>query len=87
MGRYDTGLRGKSSDYGATWATLGSLPVGTWVFKWAGGADVAGSRWIAGGATIQYTDDFGTTWADKTSSSLLAIDPTPSVIGMQVIEY
>lgn len=80
------GGKAKSSDSGASWATLPSLPVGTWSFAYAGGAS-ASSRWLAVGATIRYSDDFGGTWVNKDSASLLAINPTPNIIGAQVLEF
>lgn len=86
MTRYGAGARGKSSDAGATWAALGSLPVGGWVFQYAGGKDVT-SRWIAAGAVIRYTPDFGITWQNKESASLNAITFTPAIDMIRVVEY
>lgn len=90
MGRY--GLpgnlkKGKSSDYGSTFSFLPNLPVGNWTFRWAGGSGVSNSRWIAGGADVRVTHDFGDTWVNKTSTSLTSISPFPDIIGIHVVEY
>jgi hypothetical protein len=86
MTRHGAGARGKSSDAGATWASLGSLPVGNWFFQYAGGAGVT-SRWIAAGAVIRYSPDFGVTWQNKESSSLNQITFTPGIDMIRVVEY
>jgi hypothetical protein len=86
MTRYGAGARGKSSDAGATWATMGSLPVGIWTFQYAGDAGVE-SRWIAAGAVIRYTPDFGVTWENKESSSLNQITFFPEIDMIRVVEF
>ncbi|MDQ3004339.1 MAG: hypothetical protein M3R47_03005 [Chloroflexota bacterium] len=84
MGR-QSGGKNKSSDAGTTWSALPSLPVGNWFFQYAGGAGVT-SRWIAAGAVIRYTPDFGVTWQNKESASLNAITFTPAIDMIRVIE-
>lgn len=88
MTRYGAGARGKSSDAGATWATMGSLPPSNYVFQYAGGAGVT-SRWIAaaGGSLIRYTPDFGVTWENKESSSLLQVAFGATIDMIRVVEY
>lgn len=65
LGSWDSGLKGLSSDYGATWAGLPSLPPGgAYCFAYAGG-DGSASRWIAARGVVRYSPDFGTTWQNK----------------------
>jgi len=86
MGRYDTGARGRSSDVGTTWSTMGSLPFGNWWWDYAGGAGVE-SRWVAaGGSSVRYSDDFGVTWINK-EGHLSAVAPLPNIKGVKVITY
>ena len=83
MTRYDTGAKGKSSDGGSSWALLPSLPPGSWYFRYAGSP----SRWIAaGGSSVRYTPDFGTTWQNK-EGNLLSVAPTGGIVGVRVLEY
>lgn len=65
LASHDTTNKGKSSDGGASWADLSTLPyVGNiWRFAYSGGAGGA-SRWVAGSSYLYYSEDFGTTWID-----------------------
>lgn len=77
------GGKGKSSDYGATWATLGSLPVGShWCFAYAGPG-----RFIAANAVVRYSPDFGATWENKENSSLTSIVPFPNINMLKVLGF
>lgn len=84
MGRYTTGNKGKSSDSGATWTGLGSLPPGNHYFGYAGGAG-ASSRWVVGSAIIRYSPDFGTTWEEK-GGNILTIAPIPILTIVKVVQ-
>lgn len=86
MGKALAGGKGKSSDFGVTWGTLGSLPFGNYSFGYAGPGS-SGPRFIASGAVIRYSPDFGVTWVTKENSSLLALTPYPDVDLVQVIGY
>jgi hypothetical protein len=90
MLRYDTGKRGKSSDGGTTWATMGNLPfTSTYVFDYAGpgeGNTPATSRWVAAYSVIRYSPDFGTTWYNK-EGDITSIAPTPVISIVKVLEY
>jgi hypothetical protein len=86
MARVGAGARGKSSDGGATFASMGALPVGNWWWSYAGGAGVE-SRWVAaGGTAIRYSDDFGTTWVNK-EGNLSYVDPVSQINMVKVISY
>ena len=63
MTAYDTPLKGKSSDGGATWTDISALPyVGNiWRFAYSGGVGAA-SRWVAGSSYLYYSEDFGVSW-------------------------
>lgn len=88
MTRYDVGLRGKSTDGGATWSTMGSLPFGNWWWSYAGAGVAASpsvSRWVAaGGTTIRYSDDGGATWINK-EGYIQDLVPIPNINGVKVI--
>jgi hypothetical protein len=87
MSRYNSGTgRYKSSDAGATWISMGALPVGNYYYKWAGRSGVSASRWIAAGAVVRFSDDFGTTWQNK-EGNITSIAPVPSIKGIWVVEY
>lgn len=65
LGNWDSGLKGFSSDYGATWSALATLPPGgAYCFAYAGGTGVT-SRWIAARGVVRYSPDFGATWQNK----------------------
>jgi len=83
MMQYGVGTRGKSGDGGNTWATMGSLPLGAYYFA---NSPASSQRWVAANATIRYSPDFGTTWYNKDSSSLLSIVPFPDIVGVQVLD-
>lgn len=69
------GERGRSSDGGTSWAGLPNLIFGgTYVFAYAGGSDVD-SRWIAARGTVQYSNDWGESWENR-SGNLLFLIPT-----------
>jgi hypothetical protein len=85
MGDWDTGQRGKSSDGGATWSGMGSLPFGgTYAYDWAGG-EGAESRWVAARAIVRYSPDFGTTWENK-EGNLTQVSPIPIIDVIKVVE-
>lgn len=87
MCRKATSGRGKSSDYGATLVDISPLPfVGqTWQFCYAG--DVGfNSRWIAASTYLMYSDDFGSTWADK-QGNLPFLNPLFYLDLVKVLEY
>jgi hypothetical protein len=87
MARYNSGTgRYKSSDGGATWISMGSLPVGGHYYKWAGGSGVSNSRWIAAGAIIRSSDDFGETWINK-EGNITSVVAIPDIKGIWVVEY
>jgi hypothetical protein len=80
MARWDLGggERGKSSDGGATWSGLGSLPyTNAYCFEYCEGVGVA-SHWIAAYSVIRYTEDFGTTWINK-EGNITSIVPFPLI--------
>ncbi len=67
VGVWDTGLKGKSSDFGTTWSGLPNLPPGgSYAFAYAGGSGV-NSRWIAARGVIRYSNNaFGAeSWQNK----------------------
>jgi hypothetical protein len=86
MTRALAGARAKSSDFGATWGTMGSLPVGNYCFGYAGPGDGT-HRFIAAGAVVRYTPDFGTTWENWENSELTAINAFPALNLIKVLEY
>jgi hypothetical protein len=67
MGQWDTGNKGKSADGGASWSALSTLPVGTWMFRYAGTAGTTSTtQWIAaGGSSVRLSMDFGSTWLNR----------------------
>lgn len=83
MAKALAGGKGFSTDYGASFGTLGSLPPGHYCYAYAGSP----SRWIAAGPIIRYTDDSGVTWATKENSSLTAFDAFPLISMVKVVEY
>lgn len=85
MSYYTVGQRGKSGDYGNTWATMGSLPLGSYHFCYAG-QSAALPRFIAFKSTVRLTLDFGTTWITKENTSLTDIAPVPNLVAAQVLE-
>lgn len=80
------GNRGKSPDFGTTWADMGSLPLGLYCFAYAGPGESA-QRFIAAGPIVRYTDDFGVTWATKENGSLTALNPFPLINMCKVLEF
>lgn len=86
MTKYGAGARGRSSDGGATFGTIPSLPFGVWWWDYAGGAGVT-SRWVAaGGSSVRYSPDFGDTWANK-EGNLTQLVPLPNIDGVKVVGY
>lgn len=77
------GQRGKSSDGGATWASIGlSLPISAaWHFRNAGSPQ----RWIAASEVVGYSSDFGVNWVSK-DGDLHAITATPHINIIRVIQ-
>lgn len=89
MGKYGAGLRGRSADGGATWATMGSLPFATnHNFAYAGnsGDSFATSRWIAAGSIIRYSPDWGDSWYNK-EGNIFSIRSTPDLDLIEVVGY
>ena len=77
----------KSPDGGYTWTGIPSLPPGSWCFGYAGTGDrPTAPRFIAAGAVVRYTPDFGTTWVNKENASLTGIVPIPSINRVLVLE-
>lgn len=58
--------KGRSSDYGTTWGSLATLPLGTTSdFGYMGGENI-NSQWVAVGAsTVRYSPDWGNTWMNR----------------------
>lgn len=78
MSSHGTAGKYKSSDSGATWGPLSSLPVGNWWFSYVGGAGT-GSWWVAaGGSSIRLSQDFGTTWLNR-EGNILSVAPIPNL--------
>lgn len=68
MARNNTVAPVRSADGGYTWQVMSSLlpAIGSWYFDCFYGSLTS---WIAvGGGTVQYTDDFGVTWEDRTGN-------------------
>jgi hypothetical protein len=86
MTRFDTGAKGKSSDVGATWSPLSSLPPGTWWWSYAGGVGTA-SWWVAaGGSSIRLSKDFGTTWLNR-EGNILSVAPIPNINMVKAVGF
>lgn len=87
LGDWDSsGRRGKSSDQGATWAGIPSLPAGgPYAYGYAGGVGAA-SRWVAAKAIVRYSPDFGSTWQNK-EGNITSIVPFPSINIVRVTGY
>lgn len=86
MTRYGPGGKGRSSDGGATFGAIPSLPPGPWWFDYAGSAGST-SRWVAaGGSSVRYSPDFGDTWLNK-EGNLSQLIPVPNIDGIKVVEY
>lgn len=87
MTRYGAGLRGRSSDGGATWAGIPNLAfANNYHFAHAGST----ARWIAagGGNYVEYTSDFGNAWTPKTGNLASILLTGPSTINMaRVVSY
>lgn len=78
-----SGTPSKSSDFGYSWSALTAvLPIGTKAFDWA---KYDPNRWVAARATINFTEDFGTSWTDM-SGNLSYVCPLPNVEFIKVIE-
>lgn len=76
--------KSKSSDGGATFSALSSLPVGNWFFSYVAGVGV-GSWWVAAqGSSIRLTTDFGTTWLNR-EGNLFSVAPIPSINKVHVV--
>jgi len=67
-----SGGRGKSSDYGSSWTTMGSLPYigNNWRFAYLGGVGVSSKWGAAGGTSIRRSPDFGTTWENREGNAI-----------------
>lgn len=78
MTAFGTGAKGKSSDYGTSWAPLGSLPIGAWSWAHVLGVSTT-SQWIAaGGSSVRMTKDFGTTWLGR-EGNLSSVAPLGTI--------
>jgi hypothetical protein len=89
MGRVFVGARGKSTDGGVTWATLPSLPVGNYWFRYAGKSGETGptSRWIAaGGSVVRLSLNGGTDWLNR-EGDLTSLIATPNIDLVRVVGY
>lgn len=76
--------KAKSSDGGATWLALSSLPPGDWFWSYAGGTGT-GSWWVAAtGSSIRLSKDFGTTWLNR-EGNILNVAPIPNINGIKVL--
>jgi hypothetical protein len=82
MAPWDTGKRGKSSDYGPTWAGLPGLPFANpWHFANAGD----GSRWAAGGGgMVRWSPDAGTSWFNR-EGDIASVAPLLNVRFIKVV--
>lgn len=79
MDRYGVGNKGRSSDGGATWLFLPNLPPGNYYWAYAGmGTSVSSSRWIAAGAVVRFSPDFGNTWLNR-EGDLSTVAPLPNI--------
>ena len=86
MMRYGAGARGKTSDGGATFASMGSLPfTSSYVFAYAGG-EGSDSRWIAAFSVVRYSPDFGVNWENK-EGNITQIAPFPAIDMIRVVEF
>jgi hypothetical protein len=86
MALWTTGTTsGKSSDGGTTWVSAGSIPVGGRCFAYAG-PGTGGPRFVAGGATVYYTPNFGVDWYNQTGN-LGSISTTPELKLINVVEF
>jgi hypothetical protein len=70
--------KAKSTDFGASWSAIANLPAGNWSFGYAG-KGASPYRFIAAGAVVRYTPDFGSSWLTKENSSLTDITPFPNI--------
>jgi len=89
MTRWSTGHKGRSSDGGSTWAAMGSLPVpgaSGWCFDYAGPGVSSLPRFVAGGATVYYSPDWGTTWYNRTGS-LTGIVLFPAITIAKAVKF
>lgn len=80
MMHYGAGNRGRSSDGGATWNFIPNLPLGTWVWAYAGtGGSIFSTRWIAAsGVAIRFSQDWGNAWYNK-EGNLAQIVAVPDI--------
>jgi hypothetical protein len=86
MTKYGAGARAKSSDGGATFSALASLPPGNWWWAYAGG-EGSNSQWVAaGGSSVRCSLDFGSTWPNK-EGDLQQVVPIPSINGVKVVGF
>ncbi|RPI89754.1 MAG: hypothetical protein EHM40_20040 [Chloroflexi bacterium] len=86
LGNWDTGQRGKSSDYGDTWSGLPNLPAGgLYAFAYAGGLGVD-SRFIAARGVIRYSNNaFGAEEWQNREGNIGYLIPTSLTIGKIVV--
>ena len=77
----------KSSDFGATWGTLGGLAPGNYCFCYAGPGESSSHRFIAAAGVVRYTPDFGVTWVTKENASLTGLYPFPLINMSLVLEF
>jgi hypothetical protein len=79
MTRYGVGLRGRSADGGFSFSLIPNLPLGNYTFCYAGGDSIGGSRWIAAGAVIRFSPDFGNTWLNREGNISQLGAQTPAI--------
>lgn len=77
--------KARSSDGGATWVAIPSLPVGNHRYAYAGGDGVS-SRWVAASGIVRYSPDWGDTWENK-EGDLLSISAIPGIDAVRVVSF
>jgi hypothetical protein len=87
--RVFAGAKGRSADFGSTFATIPNLPAGNYWFRWAGhtGSGSGNSRWIAaGGTVVRLTLDYGESWLNR-EGNITSIAAIPNINMIRVVEY
>jgi len=87
MARYGF-FSARSFDFGASWSSMASqLAVGATVFAYAGpGTSLTSSRWVAfGGTQVYYSENAGSSWANRTGNLGTTIGGIPSIRQIKVI--
>lgn len=89
MANYKNGVyRGRSYDGGYSWSVLTAMPPAgeNTNFGYCGG-DGSSSRWVAGTGAVYYSNNFGSTWSDKTGNLLQVFLPVPGASIRRFIPY